>query len=146
MQQIDEWPQPFVRPRSARLSKVVFFWNFSRFARERVGYLFKARFAHLSKVVFFLAILCAPVRGMQKGKLLLLCSRERGVLIQGSLCSPLKSGVFFSTCECTSQGYVRGILYFIPLFFPPYIILIFLIILHSLSHAGPNRSILVPCT
>ena len=33
--------------------------------------------------------------------------RERGVLIQGSLCSPLKSGVFFGTFECTGKGYVE---------------------------------------
>ena len=31
-------------------------------------------------------------------------SRERGVLNQGSLCSPLKSGGFFGTFECTWWG------------------------------------------
>ena len=39
-------------------------------------------------------------------KLLLLRSREREVLIQGSLCSPLKSGGFFGTFGCTGKGYV----------------------------------------
>ena len=35
-------------------------------SRER-GYLFRARFARLSKVVVLVALLCAPVRGMEKG-------------------------------------------------------------------------------
>ena len=39
-------------------------------------------------------------------KLLLLHSGERGVLTEGSLCSPLKSGGFFGTFGCTSKGYV----------------------------------------
>ena len=33
-------------------------------------------------------------------------SVERGILIQGSLCSPLKSGVFFYTFGCTGKGYI----------------------------------------
>ena len=33
--------------------------------------------------------------------------RERGVLVQGSLCLPLKSGGFFGTFECTGKGYVE---------------------------------------
>ena len=54
-----------------------------------------------------MALLNAPVRGMWKGELLSLRSRERGVLIQGSLCSPLKSGGFGGTFECTGKGYVE---------------------------------------
>ena len=68
-------------------------------------HFFRARFAHLSKVVVFLAKMCAPVRGIERGKLLSLCSRERGALFQGSLCSPLKSGGFFGKNVCTSKGY-----------------------------------------
>ena len=40
-------------------------------------------------------------------ELISLRSRERGVLIQGSLCSPLKNGVFFCPFECTGKGYVE---------------------------------------
>ena len=48
-------------------------------------------------------------KGYVVRELLLLRSRERGVLIQGSLCSPLKSGGFFGTFGCTGKGYVgRG--------------------------------------
>ena len=36
----------------------------------------------------------------------MLCSRESGVLIQGLLYSPLKSGGFFGTFGCTGKGYV----------------------------------------
>ena len=36
---------------------------FALCSRER-GYLFRARFARLSKVVVLVALLCAPVRGM----------------------------------------------------------------------------------
>ena len=39
-------------------------------------------------------------------KLLYLITRERRVLIKGSLCSPFKSGGFFGTFECTGKGYV----------------------------------------
>merc|ERR1740123_2054420 len=39
-------------------------------------------------------------------ELLLLRLRERRALIQGLLCSPLKSGGFFGTFGCTSKGYV----------------------------------------
>ena len=40
------------------------------------------------------------------GELLSLCSIERRVLIQGSHCSPLKSGGFGGTFGCTGKGYV----------------------------------------
>merc|ERR1711946_118204 len=86
-------------------------------SRER-RHFFRARFACLSKVVvfgcksigtskgygeretsqkrwFLVAKVLAPVRGMERGKLLSLRSRERGALFQGSLCSPLKSGGFW---------------------------------------------------
>ena len=41
----------------------------------------------------------------RKGTTLALLERE-GVLIQGSLCSPLKSGGFGGTFGCTGKGYV----------------------------------------
>ena len=44
---------------------------------------------------FLVAKVLAPVRGMERGKLLSLRSRERGALFQGSLCSPLKSDGFW---------------------------------------------------
>ena len=65
-------------------------------ARERGG-LFRAPFACLSKVVVLVALFWCIGKGYVEGGLLLLRSREREVLIQGLLCSPLKSG-----------GYVRG--------------------------------------
>ena len=40
-------------------------------------------------------------------ELLLLRSRERGVLIQGLLCFSLKSGGFGGTFVCTGKGYVE---------------------------------------
>ena len=46
-------------------------------------------------------------KGYVEGELLLLRSREMGVLIQGLLCSPLKSGGFGGTFECTGKGYVE---------------------------------------
>ena len=46
-------------------------------------------------------------KGYVERELLSLRSRERGVLIQGSLCSPLKGGVFFGTFESTGKGYVE---------------------------------------
>ena len=46
-------------------------------------------------------------KGYVERELLSLRSRERGVLIQGLLCSPLKSGGFFGTFECTGKGYVE---------------------------------------
>ena len=50
----------------------------------------RGTFSWLSKVVVFLALLGAPVRGIYNigRELLLLRSRERRALIQGSLCSP----------------------------------------------------------
>ena len=54
-----------------------------------------------------MALLGAPVRGMYRGELLSLCSRERSALIQGSLSSPLKSGGFFGTFGCNGKGYLR---------------------------------------
>ena len=45
-------------------------------------------------------------KGYVGRELLSLHLRERGVLIQGSLCSPLKSGGFFGTFGCTGKGYV----------------------------------------
>ena len=42
--------------------------------------LYRACFARLSKVVVLFAKVFAPVRGMEKGKLLSLRSRERGAL------------------------------------------------------------------
>ena len=66
-----------------------------------------ALFALLSKVVVFLAKVLAPVRGMERGKLLLLRlrGRQEGALFQDSLCSPLKSGVFFGKSIGTSKRY-----------------------------------------
>ena len=58
-------------------------------------------------MLVFVAILGAPVRGMERGKLLSLCSRERESLFQGSLCSPFKSGGFCGNFGCTSKGYVE---------------------------------------
>ena len=58
--------------------------NFSRFALERGGYLFRARFACLSKVVVF----CGTFGCTGKGYI------ERGTIFQGLLCSHLKSGGF----------------------------------------------------
>ena len=78
MQSIDEWPEPFVRPRSeACLTKVVVYAAIlgatvrgmerrkllSLCLRESELFLW-AHYAHLSKVVVFAAILNAPVRGM----------------------------------------------------------------------------------
>ncbi len=56
-------------------------------------------------MVVLVAKVLAPVRGMERGKLLSLRSKERGALFQGSLCLPLKSGVFFGKSVCTSKGY-----------------------------------------
>ena len=65
---------------------------------ERGRYLFRARFARLSKVVVFLALLNAPVRDMKKGKLLSLRLREGGtysglalLTAQARGCTPLTS-------------------------------------------------------
>ncbi len=58
-------------------------------------------------MVVFLAKVFALVRGIEKGKLLSLSSRERGALFQGSLCSPLKSGGFFGKSVCTGWGLVK---------------------------------------
>ena len=44
---------------------------------------------------FLVAKSVAPVRGMERGKFLLLRLREMGALFQGSLCLPLKSGGFW---------------------------------------------------
>ena len=44
-------------------------------------------------------------KGYVEGELLLLRSRDRGVLNQGLLCSPLKSGGFGGTFVCTGKGY-----------------------------------------
>ena len=78
MQSIDEWPEPFVRPRSeARLTKVVVFAailgapargierrKFISLHLRKDSCFFRAPYARLSKVVVFAAILNAPVRGM----------------------------------------------------------------------------------
>ena len=55
-------------------------------------------------VVFCGTFGCTGNRYVER-KLLSLYSRGRRVLIQGSLCSPLKSGGFFGAFECTSKGY-----------------------------------------
>ena len=68
--------------------------NFSRYARKGGGYLFRARYARLSKVVVFCGTFGCTGKGYVEKELLLLRSRGRRVLIQGSLCSPLKSGGF----------------------------------------------------
>ena len=48
-------------------------------------------------------------KGYAERELLSLRSRERGVIIQGSVYLPLKSGGFFGTFGCTGKGYVgRG--------------------------------------
>ena len=47
-------------------------------------------------------------KGYVERELLSLRSREGGVLIQGSLCSPLKSGGFGGTFGCTGKGYVES--------------------------------------
>ena len=46
-------------------------------------------------------------KGYVGRELLSLCSRERGVLIQGFLRSPLKSGGFGGTFVCTGKRYVE---------------------------------------
>ena len=67
---IDEWPKPFVRPRSREESRLEKWW-------------------------FLLAILCAPVRGMEREKLLWLHLRERGAFSGLTLftsCAPVGVG------------------------------------------------------
>ena len=56
---------------------------------------------------FSVALLGAPVRGMQRGKLLLLCSRERGSLFRARFAHLSKVLVFCGTFGCTSKGYVE---------------------------------------
>ena len=48
-------------------------------------------------------------KGYVERELLSLRSRERGVLIQGSLCSPLKSGGFGGTFVCTRLRVSKGL-------------------------------------
>ena len=47
-------------------------------------------------------------KGYVEGGLLLLRSRERGVLVQGSLCSPLKSGGFLALLCAPVRGMLKG--------------------------------------
>ena len=47
-------------------------------------------------------------KGYVERELLSLRLREKGVLIQGLLCSPLKSGGFDGTFVYTGKGYVEG--------------------------------------
>ena len=54
-----------------------------------------------------MALLCALGKGYVGRELLSLRSRDRGLLFQGLLCSPLKSGGFFGTFVCTGKGYVE---------------------------------------
>ena len=50
--------------------------------------------------------MCTGKGYVERGTSLALLEREEGTL-QGSLCSPLKSGVFFGTFVCTGKGYVE---------------------------------------
>ena len=59
-----------------------------------------------------MAILGAPVRGMERGKLLSLRSRVRESLFQSSLSSPLKSGGFCGNFGCSVRGMERGSRFF----------------------------------
>ena len=72
---------------------------------ERGGHSFRARFAHLSKVVFFLARVFAPVRGMEKGKLLSLRSREGRHFFRARFARLSKVVVFGCKISGTSKGY-----------------------------------------
>ena len=83
--------------------------KYLRYIRPRllIQLFFRARFARLSKVLVFVANRGAPVRGMERGKLLSLRSRERETLFQGSLCSPLKSGGFCGNFGCTRLEVVK---------------------------------------
>ena len=54
-----------------------------------------------------MALLGAPVRGMQRGKLLLLCSRERESIYRAYYARLSKVVVFCGTFGCTSKGYVE---------------------------------------
>ena len=75
-------------------------------SRERRA-LYRARFAHLSKVVVFLGTFeCTNEGYLERGTSLTSLKREEGTF-QGWLCSPLKSGVFFGTFVCTGKGYVE---------------------------------------
>ena len=56
-------------------------------------------------MVFFGTFGCT-CKGYVGRELLLLLSRERGILIHGSLCLPHKSGVFFGSFGCTGKGNV----------------------------------------
>ena len=55
-----------------------------------------------------MVVFCGTFEGTGKGyverELLLLRLKERGVLIQGSLSSPLKSGGFIGTFVCPGKG------------------------------------------
>ena len=72
--------------------------------RERELF-FRARYARLSKVLVFDAILGAPVRGMERGKLLSLQSRERESLFRACFAHLSKVLVFCGNFGCTSKGY-----------------------------------------
>ena len=54
-----------------------------------------------------MALLCAPVRGMYTGKLLLCRSRERELLFRACYARLSKVVVFCGTFVCTSKGYVE---------------------------------------
>ena len=56
---------------------------------------------------FSLALLGAPARGMQRGKLLLLSSRKRESLYRAHFAHLSKVVVFCGTFGCTSKGYVE---------------------------------------
>ena len=73
-------------------------------SRERES-LFRARYACLSKVVVFCGNFVAPVRGMKRGKLLLLRSREGESLFRARYARLSKVVVFCGTFGCTSKGY-----------------------------------------
>ena len=57
-------------------------------------------------VVFCGTFECTSKGYVERETSLASLEREESTL-QGSLCSPLKSGGFFGTFECTSKGYVE---------------------------------------
>ena len=54
-----------------------------------------------------MALLCAPVRGIQRGKLLSLRLRERESLFRACYARLSKVVVFCGTFVCTSKGYIE---------------------------------------
>ena len=110
---MDEWPQSFVRPCSACLSKVVVSGKgyvereTSLALLELEGGTFQGSLCSPLKSGGFCGTFVSTSKGYVERKTSLALLEKEGGTLQGSLCLPLKSGGFVGTFECYGKGNVE---------------------------------------